>query len=433
MNSGIIQDLITSFVTTIPMLYFVASVTNSKNKWLFSILGSFISTLIHYIFIYVIVKSQIVSMFLVFGFMFLITYFFSKEKIGKKILSLALGIIGLYVGEIICYLLWTAIAGTSINNDIVNAPEYQMITYIVCFILTVIYIALYYVFYIFWNKIINKTRVNTIKYFILFPLTQGFLVWFIIDYAIDTRAGTSVYAIILGMSILSLIADAVLFKIVNSLNEKYLIEQKNLLMEQELNKGWDYYNKLILNYKGVNKIRHDIRNQIMIINSLIDKNDIKKAKVQVSDLEKVLRNTEKQICENNIVSSVIDEKEKTCKEDSIKFNYDIVVPENISISGIDLCSLYANILDNAINASKKSNKKEIKITTKIDKGYLIINEENYYKEVNNSKKQKKVLPKHGLGLEIINDIASRYDGEVETEKNDKKYKIVVMLKLNITK
>src|SRR5574344_1894343 len=101
MNSIIFQDLIISFVTTIPMLYFIANVTENKNKWLFSILGSLIATFIHYVFTFQLIKSQIVSMLSVFTFILIISIIFSKEKFGKKILAFALSAIGLYAGEII--------------------------------------------------------------------------------------------------------------------------------------------------------------------------------------------------------------------------------------------------------------------------------------------------------------------------------------------
>lgn len=433
MNSAIFQDLITSFVTTIPMLYFIASVLETKKKWLFSIIGSLGATLIHYIFVFQLIKNPIVSMLFVFSFILAISIIFSKKHLGKSILAFALAAIGLYVGEIICYLVWTVIAGTNITNDIVHLPEYQMITYIVTFILIVIYIVIYYILYILWNRIINKTKVNTIKYFIIFPLSQALLIWFILDYAIDNKAITSIYATILILSLLSLIEDAILFKVINSLNEKYLVEKKNLLMEQELNKGWDYYNNLISNYESVNKIRHDIRNQIMIINAMIDKKEFNKARKQVVDLEKIVSKTEKQVCDNNIISSVVEEKEKICKKDKIVFKYDVIASKQLNIKGIDLCSLFANILDNAIKACKKIDKKEINLTTKIDKGYLIISEENYYKELSKNKKKNEFLPKHGLGLEIINDIATRYDGNVKIDISEEKFKIVVLLKLNITK
>lgn len=433
MNSAIFQDLITSFVTTIPMLYFIASVLETKKKWLFSIIGSLGATLIHYIFVFQLIKNPIVSMLFVFSFILAISIIFSKKHLGKSILAFALAAIGLYVGEIICYLVWTVIAGTNITNDIVHLPEYQMITYIVTFILIVIYIVIYYILYILWNRIINKTKVNTIKYFIIFPLSQALLIWFILDYAIDNKAITSIYATILILSLLSLIADAILFKVINSLNEKYLVEKKNLLMEQELNKGWDYYNNLISNYESVNKIRHDIRNQIMIINAMIDKKEFNKARKQVVDLEKIVSKTEKQVCDNNIISSVVEEKEKICKKDKIVFKYDVIASKQLNIKGIDLCSLFSNILDNAIKACKKIDKKEINLTTKIDKGYLIISEENYYKELSKNKKKNEFLPKHGLGLEIINDIATRYDGNVKIDISEEKFKIVVLLKLNITK
>ena len=56
-------------------------------------------------------------------------------------------------------------------------------------------------------------------------------------------------------------------------------------------------------------------------------------------------------CANKLLDALISEKEKACAAKMVTLEAKLDVPEGIALEGLDLCSLFSNILDNAIQAA----------------------------------------------------------------------------------
>ena len=112
----------------------------------------------------------------------------------------------------------------------------------------------------------------------------------------------------------------------------------------------------------------------------------------------------------------------------------IVLPPHLSIPDHHLCSLVANLLDNAIEASKKIEDQKIVIEMKMVKDYLSLTIRNKMDPsmqdkaltIRTTKADKK---QHGLGRQIIYDIVRRYNGISTREIKNGWYIASVMLEL----
>ena len=107
-------------------------------------------------------------------------------------------------------------------------------------------------------------------------------------------------------------------------------------------------------------------------------------------------------------------------------------PEKLPLSDADLCSLVMNIMDNAITAASqfKAADPYIRVDIHVKNDFLIFVSENsadIQSIQENSKKE--TVPKHGLGLKIIKDIAERCEGLVDVEQGTDNYRIRVVLPL----
>lgn len=120
-----------------------------------------------------------------------------------------------------------------------------------------------------------------------------------------------------------------------------------------------------------------------------------------------------------IVNVVLTQKQKECEQNNIILKLDINLKEKLNIKQTDLCSVFANILDNAIRSCKQmrehgiSENAEITLKAGMNRNYLIIRCENPYK-----KELGKFHEGSGLGLKILTDIAKRYAGDFQTERKD---------------
>ena len=145
--------------------------------------------------------------------------------------------------------------------------------------------------------------------------------------------------------------------------------------------------------------------------------------------------------------SKIDKKEEVCKSgnlvvDSI-INYklrnindinlyiDVCIPKKLEISDVDMTVVLGNLLDNAIRAVKEADRKKLQITMRYNKGRLILQIENAYKNIIKSQGKlqttKKEKQGHGIGLENVREVVERYDGIIQIDCKDNMFVVMAIL------
>jgi sensor histidine kinase regulating citrate/malate metabolism len=98
----------------------------------------------------------------------------------------------------------------------------------------------------------------------------------------------------------------------------------------------------------------------------------------------------------------------------------------------DLTSLVMNMMNNAITGAKNAgvDQPQITIDVHVKDHWLVIKCSN---SAETSKhlvpKKEETVPKHGLGLKIMADIANRYRGVFSTEAGEADFKVTVSFSL----
>ncbi len=204
------------------------------------------------------------------------------------------------------------------------------------------------------------------------------------------------------------------------------IEKTELIIDKMQNELYrTQYEEAEKKYDEMNKIRHDMKNHLQCISSLLDDKEYEKANSYIADMIKNKLNFEiKQInTGNRVVDAISNAKLTQCKSENI---LTIVNAGSIetSIDDIDMCSLLGNIFDNAIEACRKVDKnKEIHFEINQKKGYINIIMKNSVQdsvlknnpELKTTKKHKDI---HGYGIKSIKDIVKKYNGMMELFEQD---------------
>lgn len=136
--------------------------------------------------------------------------------------------------------------------------------------------------------------------------------------------------------------------------------------------------------------------------------------------------------ENKMIDIILYNKVKLMKDKHIQETVDISIQENINIDDIDLVTLLFNVLDNAIEACEKLDKKRfihIKIFEKYNCIYVeVINSKNKYINSIHLKTTKEDTLNHGIGITIIKNIVNKYKGDVLFEDNGSTFRVKLFLK-----
>lgn len=227
-----------------------------------------------------------------------------------------------------------------------------------------------------------------------------------------------------------------LFFVINIYDKKVLKTENNLLKQQN---EMQYANYLAMQHQEneIHKLYHDIGNHIETIRVLINNGDNQEAKEYSDELLKKYSEVKKEYyCSNKIINAVLSQKFKLCEDNKILSDYELRIPDNLSVKDIDLMCIFANLLDNAIESCQRNNGFDnyINLKATVVGNYFVVKVINskVFEDIDNNKthhtwKQDRSL--HGYGLKILKEIVQRYDGKSEFKNNIDNFSAMVMLKM----
>lgn len=222
-------------------------------------------------------------------------------------------------------------------------------------------------------------------------------------------------------------------------NNFLLAEEELKHLRSEIQHTYDYYMLANEKYDYVSKLRHDINNQINTVKMLISEGTgnseveeiIEQLQGKLSEIRTV------QFCANPIINAVLTTKSNEASIDKIETDFLLKDCEELPFDNYDICSLFANLCDNAIEAChnlESSEHRFIEIKSGIKGNYFILKVRNstIKSAVNVTDrflKTSKNESGHGYGLKIVGSIVKKYSGEMNIQSKDGVFTIIVALKL----
>lgn len=311
------------------------------------------------------------------------------------------------------------------------------------FLFLALYILVLYLFLLLWKKRKGEFLPVSLHITFLLPLSQFLLMagahYILAEKSFDRPlVRFSNYFIILG-TILLIPADIQLYRVIRANSEKERLAAQLEVMKQQAQRELEYYDSVNEKILETRKIRHDFQNQLQTAYQVFLSGSADSREQAVRLLHQLkLRIDEaapSYFCPNMIVNAVLAEKSRKAKLENIAFETDVQLPADISIEEVDLCSVFANLLDNAIQAAAKApNEKTVSVRSWVRAGYCIVKVTNSLGQgaedlPENTRRRKKESSIHGYGLLILDSIAKRYHGELTTNKSSTLFDVTIQLRL----
>lgn len=214
-------------------------------------------------------------------------------------------------------------------------------------------------------------------------------------------------------------------------------QQKLEQQEQLYEVNRAYYQALEQQQIEVRRMRHDMANHLQILVSLPEGE--KNAYIEELIRLPVMQNSI-HYCENQVINAVMNAKATLIEQANIKLSHSLSVPEGGNIEKADLCALFANGFDNAIEACRKlpQEQRVITLEARAEKGLLVCRISNPW---NGTIKLEQGIPVtskrdtalHGYGLRSIQEIVERYQGQMEIETANGRFTLFFYLPLDSEK
>lgn len=232
--------------------------------------------------------------------------------------------------------------------------------------------------------------------------------------------------IFLVISLLLSALDVVIFVFVRKMNLAAYSEKEKELLALELKSQQNELKHMEQKYREISVLKHDFKNSIDCIMSLIIGGNYEEAISYAEKLkQRKVNPIQSQILSSNpVVNAVINSKFGEAGEKGIDTSLRLVVkvPEYLEF---DLSILLSNLLDNAIEACIKNDAPSQIILTisEVDGYYRVVIRNTIKNSVLQNNKSlvtdKTDLTQHGWGLKSVKDIVDKYDGLIDIyEKSD---------------
>ncbi len=188
-----------------------------------------------------------------------------------------------------------------------------------------------------------------------------------------------------------------------------LLESKIEFEMQKVSSAMDLYN-------NQRKLTHDFKEHLNALATLIKSNNFLKADNYISDLLKIQEQSSLVIYSNNpIIDMLLTQKSLEAKKTGTEIDFEVGDLTHFPMAETDIVVVLANLLDNAIEASKDCEiEKNIFVTINLNERQNILKIKNsmskniniVHGEIKTTKKNK---AKHGFGLSNVKEIFDRYD------------------------
>lgn len=233
------------------------------------------------------------------------------------------------------------------------------------------------------------------------------------------------WGILTNILYLSLYLLGIGFAFINLLKTQYYRESS--LKSEYLRMAQEHYKDLAGHVREVRSIRHDILVHVNVVEYLIQDGKIQEAITYLHEMKENIdrKNNRKIDIGNELVNAVMENELKKADLDTC-FSVEGCLTGQPAISDFDLCTIFSNLLSNAVEACKRISgmeHKTIQLEIKQMNENLLIEMKNpiceqFSVEHLGTYTSKKDSIRHGYGIYNIRKTVEKYEGNFKFQIND---------------
>lgn len=250
--------------------------------------------------------------------------------------------------------------------------------------------------------------------------------------------------------LITLVAFVGLLWCVTVLAKQRKLEQQSMFAEM----NQKYYETMEQQHFEIRRLKHDLANHIQVLTALPEE---KRAAYAGELSSNTALSQSFAYCGDSTINAVLTVKKSAMERCRIRLKTEIDIPTPLPYDKTDLCALYANALDNAMEACMKLDEaqREIILKSRAGKGLFCLEISNPLPDTpikpSSSQMEKQTVfpPKetkkhglffltskpdkinHGIGLQSVQEIVKRYHGRLEIKTENGIFDLFLYLPLTV--
>ena len=198
----------------------------------------------------------------------------------------------------------------------------------------------------------------------------------------------------------------------------------------------ELYKALYTNYEKQRKKAHEYKNQVLCMEGLLKKKQYDELEKYIDNISGKLSGERSCIRTNNaLVDAIINTKYKEMEEKGILCVLVLTELGGLPMEDDDVVVILSNLLNNAIEACEKCEKKTVKIKLVKEDNDIVISVKNTYngvikKDCNDFVSTKDDTDGHGFGIKNIRESVSKYGGTCSITYDDIEFSFSILIPLS---
>lgn len=175
---------------------------------------------------------------------------------------------------------------------------------------------------------------------------------------------------------------------------------------------------LLDSYTAQRRLTHEFTNHISALRALLEQGDVAGAQNYIAGVDKaVAASTTIMDTHNPLLDSILTRKYEEATRQGVSVYFDLCDLRNFPLSGVDMVTVLANLLDNAICAAAQAYPPEVYVRVrKTGEEYLLSVRNRVQRDVElppdgQLPRTTRKEPGHGMGLSNVRDVLLRHGAE----------------------
>lgn len=214
------------------------------------------------------------------------------------------------------------------------------------------------------------------------------------------------------------------------------LREKNKYQESYLSAELEYIKQYKKKQVETRAFRHDIKNNLAMTQMMLEEGRSDEAKTHIASmLGNVSSLSPKYVTGDEMLDIIVSMKADRMDELNIAFTLDGVIDGGLNIKPMEMCSIFANALDNAIEASLSCSEPYVKLLIKRTEKFFVIKIVNSASGKVDVEKllgsagytTKKDKDLHGFGLMNIRVAIEKSNGILKATSEEDKFTLSIMM------
>lgn len=250
--------------------------------------------------------------------------------------------------------------------------------------------------------------------------------------SLETIFNNKVYDLTWVMLVL-LMNMAVIYAIFSRKKARYYISLSESY-RQQFGEEYNYFKEYKDNNRDMMKFRHDWNNHMIIMQDLLEQGKYEEAKKYFDTFPVAgKRRSRKQITGNETLDTILAAKADLFERFEIDVKMEGELTRLVKMESVDICILFSNLIDNAIEAcSKFQGDRYLRISVTESPNVMMITLTNpivgdLLRDGEIIRTTKAEENCHGIGLQNVVEIVTKYNGEYYIEAQEREFCIKLVL------